>query len=145
MPNAEYGWNWFVHKKNKIPQTRNKRTRMIRLCDTCRQSWSFYDLTVGFVQDVQRQKCRVRRGVLHSRAVAGACLPRKCCILHSPQFLHLARSICFVKRDYSGVRLCLKLTTPSVNHFYLIFVVFFFGCFRGEFEASMFGVLDSCD
>jgi len=31
--------------------------------------------------------------------------------------------------------LCLKLTTASVNHFYLIF---FLACFGGEFEASMF-------
>lgn len=116
MPNAEYGWNWFVHK-TFFPQTRNKRTRIIRLCDTCRQSWSFYDLTVGFVQDVQRQKLPSPEKSLRSR------FSRRCRCLSSSEVLHFAltiisssrsRSICFVKRDYWRVRLCLKLTTPSV-------------------------------
>jgi hypothetical protein len=132
------------YTKKKLPQTRNKRTRMIRLCDTCRQSWSFYDLTVGFVQDVQRQKCRVLRGV---------CTSCRWRCLSSSEVLHFAlttisssRSLdLFREEGLQRVRLCLKLTTPSVNHFYLIFVIFFFACFRGEFEASMFGVLDSCD
>ncbi len=75
---------------------------------------------------------------LDSRAVAGACLPRKCCNLHSPQFLSSRSLARFVREEgLQAGALCLKLTTASVNHFYLIFVIFFLACFRGEFEASM--------
>jgi hypothetical protein len=112
-----------------LPQTRNKRTRIIRLCDTCRQSWSFYDLTVGFVQDVQRQKLPSPEKSLRSR------FSRRCRCLSSSEVLHFALtiisssrslSICFVKRDYSGCVYVSNLQLHlSVNHFYLIFVNFF--------------------
>jgi hypothetical protein len=121
VPNAEYGWNWFVHKLFSPNTQQQENEKLLGYVTGVDNLDDFMIWRFRFV----RPKCAKTKKIAESGEESAlsilAPLPVPVFLgsvafcTHHNSFISLARSICSWRGIIAGA-LCLKLTTPSVNH-----------------------------